>query len=250
MTKSNFITKIIETYNNGLLYTNLNKDFKALTLLKEKEDKQFTEAINDLQDEINVFESVPELDSWLIDNGAIHIDNIAYKNKRYFEDVPYSIYLNEMIQRDSYEVLKLKKQVSKSTSNLTRAKSIGDKVSRVLTWTDDKNLIKSGDYYVMPNEAIAYKKVDCEDHAFVNASIDVEIGVVYGFLTINNNKFGHAWNCFVYNDKLYFLETTGNTGKTILAKNANNYDARFIVTKDNTYQIGIPINFGLIAEKL
>lgn len=200
-------------------------------------------------DKLKKSQKVTDLDKYLNKQGN-KIKNKAYKEKRYFKGKPISIYLNELIQRDSYEVLKLKKLINPLGDNINRARVIGSKVSRLFTWTDDKKLIKSGDYYVQPNESIVYKKVDCEDHAFVNASLDEEIGVVYGFMTIGNNTFGHAWNCFVHKGKLYYMETTGNSVNNILASKADNYDGRFIVTKDSTYQIGKPVAFGKIAERL
>ncbi len=223
---------------NTELHSNIEDLDAALDLMVIEIEK--LNAIEEPIKELSVLDT-------FMNNNSRRIPNIAYKNKRYFKKKSISVYLNELIQRDSFEVLKIKKTIEQGTSIMRRAKSVGDKVSRILTWTDDKNLIKSGDYYVQPNEALVYKKVDCEDHAFVNASMDVEIGVVYGFMTVGDQKFGHAWNCFVHNDKLYYMETTGNTGKILIASDKQ-YDGRFIITKDNTYQIGAPINFGEIAK--
>jgi len=198
---------------------------------------------------IKLLKNETELDDHFNAN-ADKVGNIAYENKRFFKNKAISIYLNELIQRDSYEVLKFKKTISKSSNILTRVKSIGNKTSKLLTWTDDKHLIKTGDYYVQPNESIVYKKVDCEDHAFLNASLDEEIGVVYGFMTVGEKTFGHAWNCFIYNTDLYYLETTGNKANIYLAKTAKNYDGRFIVTRTSTYRIGKRVAFGKIADKI
>jgi len=224
--------------DNGLLSKELENN-TSYTLIQEEE-------IALLQ---SLVEEDSDLDNYMLTNGR-GVPNIAYKNKRYFKDKPISIYLNELITRDAYEVLHFKKGLSKSNSVMTRAKSVGNKTAKHLTWTDDAHLIKSGDYYLTPSESLVHKKSDCEDHAFLNASLDSEIGVVYGFLTVGKNRFGHAWNCFVHNNKLYYLETTGNTGKVLLASNAKDYEASFIVTKDSTYQVGEMVNFGTKASPI
>jgi len=256
----NLITNIVKTYNKGKLYDELERTKNRITkvnrdLVKEKNEIEHTNELISFEnkklykqiDILNLKVKETDLDIYLKKN-AKKIRNIAYKEKRYFHKKPISIFLNELIQRDSWEVLNLKRKIQKSTSTLARAKSIGNKVSLLFRWTDDKQFIKSGDYYVQPNEAIVYKKVDCEDHAFVNASLDIEIGVVYGFMKVNGKKIGHAWNCFVHKGKLYYLETTGNRGNTMLVSKADDYDGRFVVTKNNTYRIGPIVNFGKLAE--
>jgi len=248
-----WLNKIIETYNKGLKY---NSKITAITEYTEtllKNNEELDQQVKELETEnlllnkqlIDNEQQETKLDQYLKENYT-QIHNISYKNKREFKGEPISVTLQEMITPNAYEVQKVKRKIGlkKGLTNLQVAKKIGDKVSRILTWTDDKQLIKGwDDYYTMPNEALVYKKVDCEDHAFVNASMSDEIGVVYGFY----KGGGHAWNCFTHNNQLYFLETTGNVGRTILASNAKDYEPSFIVTRKGTYKVGKLVAFGYKA---
>ena len=89
------------------------------------------------------------------------IPNIAYKGKREINTTPYSVYLNEMIQPDSFEVIKFKKGIDMTDNMLYNAVKIGNKVAQWMTWDSDNNLSKSGDYYLTPSEALCRRKGDC-----------------------------------------------------------------------------------------
>jgi hypothetical protein len=247
------IDKIVSICNKGLRYDSKTKALAEYAEVLLKENEELDQQVKELETEnlllnkqlIDNEQQETKLDQYLRENYT-QIPNISYKNKREFKGKPISVTLQEMITPNAYEVQKVKKKIGlkKGLTNLQVAKKIGDKVSRILTWTDDKQLIKGrDDYYTMPNESLVYKKVDCEDHAFVNASMSDEIGVVYGFY----KGGGHAWNCFVHNDQLYFLETTGNVGSTILASNAKDYEPSFIVTRKGTYKVGKLVAFGYRA---
>lgn len=176
----------------------------------------------------------------------LEIDKIVYKQKRRITGKTYTISLHELITPESWSVAQLMKGITEE-SYLTQYnffKAVGDKVAKKLTWDDDKNLDTSGDYYLYPNETLAREKADCEDHAFVVASCHKELGGAWGFL----GKDGHAFNCFMQDNKLYVLDTVGTTAVVKEYVSDCGYDIEYIITKDHAYQVGDgTIRFGEIA---
>ena len=171
------------------------------------------------------------------------IPNIAYKEKREINGKPYSIFLNEIIQPDSFEVQKFKRGLELTGNALIDAKKIGDKVAQWMTWDSDNNLSKSGDYYLTPSETLCRRLGDCEDHANIVASIGIGLGVAYGYA---KNIGWHAFNVFVYQDILYVLDTVEDSALTSIYDKSD-YDINYIITKDNTYEIDGSLSFGIIA---
>ena len=171
------------------------------------------------------------------------IPNIAYKGKREINTTPYSVYLNEMIQPDAFEVIKFKKGIEMTDNMLSNAVKIGNKVAQWMTWDSDNNLSKSGDYYLTPSEALCRRKADCEDHANIVASISPELGVAYGYA---EGIGWHCFNVFVHQENLHVLDTVEDSAFTLLYDNSG-YKINYIVTKDNTYQVDGSVSFGIIA---
>lgn len=91
----------------------------------------------------------------------------------------------------------------------------------------------------------------CEDHSFVVASTNVEFGICWGFLNRGNEHIGHAFNCFIYNDTLYTLDTTGNSVDIkkwdVNNTSDSNYEIYFIITKENAYRVKSGVSFGEMA---
>lgn len=172
------------------------------------------------------------------------VPRIAYSNKRSIQDNSYSIYLNELITPRAFEVDKLFRGVYPTGTNKVIAKAVGDKVAKTLKWTDDINLANSGDYYLYPNEAIANRLCDCEDHAYVVASCNRELGVAYGFL----GGTGHAFNVFVEDNKLYVLDTVGNSARIEEYQPNSNYSIHYIITQRYTFLLKKGVSFGEIAQ--
>ena len=173
----------------------------------------------------------------------MEIPNKAYESKRTWQTKPISVYINQFIEPDQFEVQRLRRKIPKGVTLREDAYNIGNKVAKSFVWTSDSNLDTSGDYYLYPEEIIVDKKGDCEDHSFTVSSLNPEIGVAYGFY----KGGGHAFNVFMENGKLYILETTGNTGKIKLYKNQTDYVIHYIVTKDKTYRVKGGTEFGRIA---
>lgn len=178
------------------------------------------------------------------------IKNIAYKNKKSFKGIPYSVFLNELIQPNNFEVQNFKKKVPRHSDTKIDAKRVGNKVASYLTWTSDTNLSTSGDYYVSPSETIVYKDVDCEDHAYLVSSISRTFGVGYGSVQIQNGAgpSWHAFNVFIHNGELYILDTV--TDSAIIQKYSSpncNYTIDYVITDRHTYKVEGRVNFGVIA---
>jgi len=218
----------------------------------KKEMELLEEEIKSLSKELFLTQKETLIDNFCNENFT-RITNIAYKDKMKFGGKYYSVSLNELITPNAYEVIKFMKTLGVASNNYDLFKKYADKVSQILTWTSDSNLDTSGDLYLYPAQTLAYKKCDCEDHAFLTASLNEEIGVGYGFyypetkMVNPNNRFGHAFNVFVYNDKLYVLETTGNTGLIEEYNIEKHYYIHYIVTRDYTYKLDGSIHFGALA---
>lgn len=176
------------------------------------------------------------------------INNIAYKNKRKFKGKSISIYLNELITPKAWEVCNFRRSYASEADVMDAAWTVGNALAKELTWTDDGHIDKSGDYYLMPNETLVYKTVDCEDHAFALASLDSRFGVAYGFLEKNGSKYGHAWNIFVKDGVLYHLDTVAN--KAIIEKmsDKSNYELYYVITKTFTFKAKGGVHFGYLAK--
>lgn len=172
------------------------------------------------------------------------IKNKSYKNKRKYTGKSINVYINQMITPDALEVKRLRFEIPRGESLSTDALNIGNRIAKDFTWTDDKNLDTSGDYYLYPEEIIVSGQGDCEDHAFTVASLNPEIDVAYGFLTKNGRKFGHAFNIFTENDKLYILDTVGDVGEISEYNTTSNYYIHYIITKNATFELDGSVEFG------
>jgi hypothetical protein len=92
-------------------------------------------------------------------------------------------------------------------------------------------------------------KCDCEDVSYTMTSFMPQLmGVCYGFYVQSEKvKFGHAYPLFLYEGKLYILETTGDRVE-VAPFNDKRYDTYFIVTKDYTYKVKDGVRFGELAS--
>jgi len=199
--------------------------------------------LNEAADKITLLSNTDiELEKYCLAHYKV-IKMLAYKQKREIKGKYYSIALNELITPNSYEVIQFFKNVKLTDNIYQNAKLLGTITAKAITWTDDKNLDSSGDYYLYPNEIIALKKGDCEDHVFLNCSCNPEIGGAWGFY----GEAGHAFNCFVFQDKLFILDTTGNIPEIKEYHNQTKYIIHYIITKNYTFELKSDVRFGEIA---
>jgi len=200
------------------------------------------EALKDIDELIDQLPKESEMDKYC-KKRYVEIPLIAYKQKRKIIGKRYTISLHELITPDSWEIAEFKKGIAKVLDKKDQFRLYGDKLSTRLTWTDDKNLDTSGDYYLYPNETLTLINADCEDHTFVMCSLDKDIGGAWGFL----NSDGHAFNCFIYEDELYILDTVGNQSIIIKYSDQKRYKINYIITKEHAYKIDGSVQFGEIA---
>ena len=174
------------------------------------------------------------------------IDNIAYEAKRNHQGEDYSIYLQECITPEAWEVKNFYRRTDLTGSNHHIAEKAGNRVGHAIKWTDDKTLSKRGDYYFLPSETIVAKKGDCEDHTFLAMSAHKEIGGAWGSLIQNGKKVWHAFNVLFYDGELWVLETTGSKA-SMRRYEGSDYDIYFIITRSRTYRVKHGVAFGVIA---
>lgn len=173
----------------------------------------------------------------------------AYKNKRKYKNWKYSVYPNEMIQPDKFLVKKARKEIGKlSDDNLKRADQIADYVDRQLHWTSDMESTGMSDYFHSPVESLVSKKVDCDSHTILMASLDPDLfGMAWG----KAGDTWHAWNVFEHNGVLWCADTnttanfTGDGNVRIFRyNNQKRYKIYKIFTKDKTYVLDGSVRFG------
>lgn len=177
----------------------------------------------------------------------IKVDKFAYKNKMEHKGKAISVYPNEMIQPELFEVVNARSKIKEPDSRYMWYENVGRYVSN-FKWTDDKDTYGVPDRYEYPNKAIIHKEVDCEGHSAVVSSLEPEIGIAYGYyIQDKKTKYGHAFNVFVCDEQLYILETTGTKAEIYKYPNPK-YDIHWIFTQNSTYQCKArPVQFGIKA---
>jgi len=208
-----------------------------------------TKTIKELNEQL-VLKYNSKIDICLKDKFSV-IDPIAYTGKRKYKGHDVRMWLHQLITPEQYEVQRFKKKYGIDKDNMVRVQELGNRLAILYTWKSDKDTNDMIDHYAYAEEFLVSKEDDCETHAFTLASMEPCIlGVVYGYFTQNNKRFGHAWNCLVYDNELYHVETTGNTCN-IYPWTETKYEPHFIVTKKNTYQVAREMTvFGKLAPKI
>ncbi len=245
------VPEIYETLSvtNGLLHNTrdtLDKSHETIKILKDQTD-DYTETISKLNKSLEICKKedpIHPIEEYCKTNKIPQVSNKAYKNKRQFLDKEVSVFINQFITPETFEVLNYKKTIKRGRNINTDAKTIGDKVSIDIKWVSDTSMKGRNDYYLYPEEIIKNKEGDCEDHSFLVSSINPEIGIAYGFL----GKVGHAFNVFINNNKLYILETTGNLGTVLEYKKDCGYTINYLITPKKTFVIDGSVEFGSIAR--
>lgn len=234
----------------GVFIENLNH--QNLLLNDELKESKLTEQI--LRGRISDIETMlqaPELDQWL-DKHYMKVGMFGYKNKRYINKTPYTVFINQLIEPEAYEVKKLYQQLPKPLIGLKFYEKIAELVDKTLHWTSDIENIDKRDYYFTASESIVNKDADCDDHAQVVASLGYpDIGICFG-------KAGsgyHAFNCFVYKDELWILETNSvrdynNNNWVIKYSEQDRYKIKYVFTKHGTYDLNTKwdIQFGEVVN--
>jgi len=137
-----------------------------------------------------------------------------------------------------------------SYPDYTNAIKTGKYVDKRLKWTGDDVTEDVPDYFSSPIESILEKRKDCEDHAFLAASLNEDLGVAFGLCGTG----GHAFNVFIKDDELWVLETNStrdydNCVKAFKYKNQTHYKIHWIFTKDKTFKcLDRPLNFGNVVR--
>jgi len=228
---------LTEQSANRLLTEQLAISYEEIETIRDE--------LEETQEELeNNEEERTELDFYCETKGY-PLRRIAYQNKRQIKDKPVSVFLHELITPESYEVYNLAKKIKDYT-----IKGVGKYISKYLTWKDDKQFdADTKDYYLYPNETIVVRQADCEDHAYVMASLMPKtLGIAYGFVNIpDGNSFGHAFNVFINNGKLFLIDTVENY-PIIKEVSSHYYTINYIVTQKGTYVVDDSVKFGLEAR--
>lgn len=218
----------LEVEDMKSMVTTLRNESKAKDIMLANKEKQIT-ALTPKESDLDIY----------CKTRYKKMQMIKYQQKRYIKDKPISVFLSEFICPEQFEVQNFARKIKRGVTLYQDAQAIGDYVAKQITWTSDKNLYTSDDWYEFPNETIVLKKGDCEAMSYLISSINPEIGIAYGFL----NKEGHAFNVFVYNSKLYILDSVGDVG-VVMLYDGSKYKINYILNRKNCYAVDNSVSFG------
>lgn len=234
-------------------YVDLNSKYQGSIIALENATTQ----INELKQALDELLESP-IDRYLNKKYA-RIGNIAYTGKRASAIVTkqktfsgaYSVYLNEFITPDAWEVQNFKHDIT-STDDYMWMQTFAQKFKPLYRWVDETTMYSSGDEYLYPAETLTYmiQEADCEDCSFMTASMRSEIAC-YAIGIYHNQEekkdFGHAFPMFLYQGDLFVVEFTTNRLEIVKLPDPR-YDPYFIITKDHTYQVKAGLAFGYLAQ--
>lgn len=200
-------------------------------------------------EEIEV-EHISNIDKWCQDRFKER-SPIAYKYKRAINGEYYSIFVNQLITPDAFEVQKFKQPyMSLFDDKYKFFFAVGDALAERTTWVDERKIYEMKDYYFYPEETLTgqRKACDCDDVTAVMASIDHEnAAMCWGFHDNGIKRYGHAFPIFLHENVAYVIETIGN--KSNLVKlDYKEYDPYIIFTKNHTYHVKSGAIFGVRDE--
>ena len=224
----------------------------GLNELKIQNDslKSQIETIPVLQTELNeLFTKYKELqktknrnpvDLWCESKGY-RIEEFGYRDKIFIKDKAIACDLRELITPNSYVVREARKSIGFTQGNsYENYLEVMRFIHRIGTWTDDGRQ----DNYFYPNYSLTVKKFDCEDGAFVQASILPELGVAFGFWKRSDGSIiGHAFAVGIYENNLYVFDWIPNK---VMQYNAVEYYIHYIVTQNQVYVVDGSVDFGSI----
>lgn len=191
---------------------------------------------------------VNDVDAYF-DKKSPKIPNRAYTNKRTYADYSYTEFVNHYIQPNSYPVLKFKHTYKTfwrdQKEYFETVRLVSNMVNKLVHYTSDKNLNNSVDFYQTPAETLASRKGDCEDFAFLLASLfPQKMGVAYGY----HGKTGHAFNVFIHNDELWVADTSTSKNRVFkFEEKPHEYTIHFVITPSHTYLVKFGAEFGQLA---
>lgn len=247
----NRIEKVLKKITKPL-HKKVYQDYKELSgkkLLSEANrsdlsDRLETLGVNPQEKKIVQYRGSIELSEAFLDKRYDTTPKFAYKDKMSHKGRKFSMYPQELITPDAYEIDQFRRSLYGANSWREWYEKIGNAVAKKLTWTSDDDVYGRIDHYEYPAEALAIKTVDCEGHAFLVSSIEPGLAVAYGFYDNGKKRIGHAFNVFVEDDELYVLETTGNKAQIYKYSDQDKYKIHYIFTARKTYVLDDSVKFG------
>lgn len=209
-------------------------------------------SIKQLKEELEKFNIYTDLELYCKEKFR-EVPKFAYKDKRYSAYrkrlIFIDMYPNELIRTEVFEIDRIRRRLGTPRKTLQWYQKVGDYVAKNMRWRSDSNTYGVLDFYSYPGETIKLGYSDCESHSGIVSSIEPEMGIVFGMA----GNSAHAWNCFVLNNELYFLETNSTPRDLTQCKiwkhtNKDIYKPDWIFTKDRTFLTSAGRHFGVITR--
>jgi hypothetical protein len=162
-----------------------------------------------------------------------------YKDKIKIGDVLMPCDLREIFTPNSYLVGKMRDSIQQSEDKLTWYRNIMHKVSLNLTWQSEPF-----DNYYYPPYTITVKRCDCDDFAFLQMSLEPELGVAFGFFIKDKKKIGHAFSVGIVNNGIHVFDGVNNQSMPYDNQDPQEYLINYIITPNQVYEVDGSTEFG------
>ena len=149
--------------------------------------------------------------------------------------------LREIFSPNSYLVQKFKSNITKNEDTLTWFKNIRREIHNKIVYRTE-----SYDNYYLPQVTIQMSSGDCDDMAFLQMSIEPELGVAFGFIKQNSKWIGHAFSVGIYQGNLFVFDAVNNYTSQLPD---DMYKIYYIVTSSQVYEVDRSIEFGEVLWK-
>ena len=252
----------IKNNKNSIIEKNI-KDFNNVCIVLDSKNKLIFDVEKELEDSQNIVlqlqnkniellkkvDTDTEFEKFCKSKFKV-VENFAYADKRRYNDIKYPVYPNEMIQPNKFIVEKFRSKLKKCYSTKSKAIKWGQAVDDRLKWTRDRDTTGMSDYFSSPVESLLEFKKDCEDHSILMSSLSDDFGMCWGFC----NGGGHAFNCFIYHNELWCVETNSifdnnRNVRVFKYEGQTIYDIHWIYTKKYTFRCkDNPTIFGKIMK--
>ena len=217
-----------------------DNQIKGFVEIAEKRLKE----IEKLEAQINNKDLTP-VDIWCQKNGYNPVKKV-YKDKIVINSIKLPCDLREIFTPNSYLVRKVRDSIgmgenyTKENNRLLWYRRVMEKVNSIV-----KYRAEASDNYYFPAYTIKIKEGDCEEFAFLQMSIEGELGNAYGFFTnYEGKKIGHSFAVGVISGELWVFDAVGNIMLNYQIEDTPKYYIHYIITKNQVYELDGSVEFG------
>jgi len=178
------------------------------------------------------------VDEWCRAQGYKEVKKV-YEDKIIIGNVKMPCSLIEIFTPNSHVIQRARKKLKEVTDRHKWYKKVTNLVNQKVKWTDDGRY----DNYYYPNYTLTTGEGDCDDHAFLQMSLEPEMGNAFGFY---KRYTGHSFGVGIVNGDLWVFDAVGNEIQKYIHKKNKKFYIHYIITKNAVYQLDGSAEFGKI----